>query len=71
MNIFVACGYPKVQMPSLSDGLELELVAHFLGIAVHHNVNMKPSDNIPKLAVRSNASKCMTGVSHPGRSSAK
>jgi hypothetical protein len=34
---------PKVPLPSYDNPIMLDLVAHFLGIATHHNDNCAPS----------------------------
>ncbi|MBO9428103.1 hypothetical protein [Sulfitobacter sp. R18_1] len=49
MKVFVVCGDPKVRVSGHSDGLELELVAHFLGMALHQNDNAEPSANPTRL----------------------
>jgi len=42
MRVLVACNDPAVQVAGFDGGAVLDLVAHFLGIATHHNDNAEP-----------------------------
>lgn len=42
MKVLVICDNPTVQVADFDGGVVLDLVAHFLGIAMHHNDNADP-----------------------------
>ncbi|GEM_PF-6273722 len=43
MTVIMFYDDPKVPLPSYDNPIMLDLVAHFLGIATHHNDNCAPS----------------------------
>lgn len=54
MRVSVVCSNPTVTIESNNDLFALDLVAHFLGMATHHNDNIGPAAKETLLAPRQN-----------------